>query len=90
MKKLTKAQVRAHDKLLKAGRTSAGQSPYALQESIATLDALVAMGFATRTAGLGSTFGPPHGLEVHHEVERKDKPKPAWTLVAVGREPTAR
>lgn len=64
VKKLTKAQVRAHDKLLRTGMASVcGRSPYELQESIATLDALVAMGLAVREAGLGSTFDPRTGLK---------------------------
>ncbi len=55
MKRLSKAQVRAHDKLL---ATKQPQSSYQLGESIATLNSLVAMKLVVKEAGLGSIFDP--------------------------------
>ena len=64
MKKLSKVQTRAHEKLISAGMDKVGgQSPYDLQESIATLDALVRMGLARCTRGAGAIFDPRTGLK---------------------------
>ncbi|KKN60705.1 hypothetical protein LCGC14_0529040 [marine sediment metagenome] len=57
-KKLSKAQIRAYKKL-----TAIGQSAYTLRESIATLNALVAMGLATKDAELGSIFDSRTGIK---------------------------
>lgn len=59
-KALTEAQRRAYEKL-----TAKPQSAYILQESMATLNALVSKGCARKISGLGSMFDPRTNVEYY-------------------------